>query len=304
MSIRMCWRGPVNGMVTMPGVFSPTEALAAIAAGASALKFFPASVIGAAGIKAISAVLPADTIIGAVGGISELDFETYARNGIRLFGLGSSIFPAGHGCHRDRDARPEDGRRMGRRCHRNAGGLKPMEAPRKQTLGVCYYPEHWPQERWATDAQMMVEAGITHVRIGEFAWSRIEPEPGHYDWGWLDRAFETLAAHGLGVVLGTPTATPPKWLVDFMPDMLAVERTAMCAASVRAAIIASAIWAIAANARASSPISQSAMAATRRSSPGRLTTNMAAMTRWKAIRLPRSKASATGWRRNTSRPTR
>ncbi|WP_370319572.1 2-dehydro-3-deoxy-6-phosphogalactonate aldolase [Oricola sp.] len=83
------------GMVTMPGVFSPTEALTAVAAGATALKFFPASVIGASGIKAISAVLPANALIGAVGGVSELDFETYAASGIRLFGLGSSIFRPG-----------------------------------------------------------------------------------------------------------------------------------------------------------------------------------------------------------------
>lgn len=88
-------RATEHRMVTMPGVFSPTEALAAVAAGASALKFFPASVLGPAGIKAICAVLPADAVIGAVGGISELDFETYARNGIRLFGLGSSIFRPG-----------------------------------------------------------------------------------------------------------------------------------------------------------------------------------------------------------------
>jgi len=88
-------RATEHRMVTMPGVFSPTEALAAVAAGASALKFFPASVLGPAGIKAICAVLPADTVIGAVGGISELDFETYARNGIRLFGLGSSLFRPG-----------------------------------------------------------------------------------------------------------------------------------------------------------------------------------------------------------------
>ncbi len=93
---------------------------------------------------------------------------------------------------------------------------------RRQTMGVCYYPEHWPEERWETDASMMVEAGISHVRIGEFAWSLMEPEPGQYDWGWLDRAFETLASHGLKIVLGTPTATPPKWLVDQMPDMLPV----------------------------------------------------------------------------------
>ena len=91
-------------------------------------------------------------------------------------------------------------------------------------LGVCYYPEHWPEERWAEDARLMVEAGLTRVRIGEFAWSRIEPEPGRFDWGWLERAVETLHEAGLGVIMGTPTATPPKWLVDRMPDMIALDR--------------------------------------------------------------------------------
>lgn len=99
-----------------------------------------------------------------------------------------------------------------------------MVTARRQMLGVCYYPEHWPQERWDEDARMMAAAGIGRVRIGEFAWSRIEPEPGRYAWDWLDRAFETLSTHGLGIVLGTPTATPPKWLVDSMPDMLALDR--------------------------------------------------------------------------------
>lgn len=53
----------------------------------------------------------------------------------------------------------------------------------------------------------MVAMGLSVVRIGEFAWSRIEPEPGAFDWGWLDRAIDTLHRHGLQVVLGTPTAT-------------------------------------------------------------------------------------------------
>jgi len=92
-----------------------------------------------------------------------------------------------------------------------------------QKLGVCYYPEHWPEERWAIDARLMREAGIGLVRIGEFAWSRLEPEPGRYDFDWLRRAIETLHGEGLGIVLGTPTATPPKWLVDSMPGMLAVD---------------------------------------------------------------------------------
>jgi beta-galactosidase len=91
-------------------------------------------------------------------------------------------------------------------------------------LGVCYYPEHWPQEMWADDAARMADIGIKQVRIGEFAWIRLEPQPGKYDWAWLDQAIETLHAHGLEIVLGTPTATPPKWLVDRDPSMLAVDR--------------------------------------------------------------------------------
>ena len=90
-------------------------------------------------------------------------------------------------------------------------------------LGVCYYPEHWPQDWWADDAKRMAAMGLTRVRIGEFAWSRIEAEPGCYDWDWLDRAVDTLHAADLGIIMGTPTATPPKWLVDQMPDMIAVD---------------------------------------------------------------------------------
>ncbi|MEY4239515.1 MAG: hypothetical protein RL339_2116, partial [Pseudomonadota bacterium] len=90
-------------------------------------------------------------------------------------------------------------------------------------LGVCYYPEHWPEALWAEDAARMVAAGLSRVRIGEFAWSRIEPDPGRFDWDWLDRAIAALHGAGLEVILGTPTATPPKWLVDAMPDMIALD---------------------------------------------------------------------------------
>ena len=90
-------------------------------------------------------------------------------------------------------------------------------------LGVCYYPEHWDEPVWAEDAARMIETGLTWVRIGEFAWSRMEPEPGRFDWGWLDRAIETLGGAGLKVVLGTPTATPPRWMLDKHPDMLALD---------------------------------------------------------------------------------
>ncbi len=85
------------GMVTMPGVFTPTEAFAALNLGASALKFFPASVLGAAGINAVRAVLPAGVVIGAVGGVSDRNFADYAKVGVRVFGLGSSLYAPGAG---------------------------------------------------------------------------------------------------------------------------------------------------------------------------------------------------------------
>ncbi len=90
-------------------------------------------------------------------------------------------------------------------------------------LGVCYYPEHWPEAWWAKDAARMFELGIRYVRIGEFAWSRIEPTRGHFSWDWLDRAMNVLADAGLKIVLGTPTATPPKWLMDEHPDIAPVD---------------------------------------------------------------------------------
>lgn len=94
-----------------------------------------------------------------------------------------------------------------------------------RSLGVCYYPEHWPEAVWPADAAGMVAAGLTWVRIGEFAWSRLEPRPGALHWDWLDRAIEVLGDAGLKVILGTPTATPPRWMLDRHPDMLAVDAT-------------------------------------------------------------------------------
>ncbi|KQB97012.1 beta-galactosidase [Loktanella sp. 1ANDIMAR09] len=93
----------------------------------------------------------------------------------------------------------------------------------KRTLGVCYYPEHWPEDQWATDAAQMVATGLSWVRIGEFAWARMEPSPDTFTWDWLDRAISVLGEAGLKIILGTPTATPPRWMVDKYPDMLAVD---------------------------------------------------------------------------------
>ena len=93
----------------------------------------------------------------------------------------------------------------------------------KRELGTCYYPEHWPDEIWKTDAKQMVDLGLKWVRIGEFAWSRLEPQESEFCFEWLDRAVEILGKAGLSVILGTPTATPPTWVIKKYPYMLAVD---------------------------------------------------------------------------------
>jgi 2-dehydro-3-deoxyphosphogalactonate aldolase len=84
-----------HGMVTMIGAFTPTEALTAIKSGASAIKFFPANVLGPKGIAGIKSILPPDVPIGAVGGVSEVDFGDYMKVGVSAFGLGSSLYKPG-----------------------------------------------------------------------------------------------------------------------------------------------------------------------------------------------------------------
>jgi beta-galactosidase len=90
-------------------------------------------------------------------------------------------------------------------------------------LGAAYYPEHWPEERWAEDIRLMREVGLTVARMGEFAWSTMEPAEGAFQLDWLERAASALAEAGIVTVLGTPTAAPPAWLVARFPDLLAVD---------------------------------------------------------------------------------
>ena len=89
-------------------------------------------------------------------------------------------------------------------------------------LGVCYYPEYWSEEQWQRDAQMMHALGLSVVRIGEFTWFKMEPRPGQYNWVWHDRIIEVMESEGLEVVLGTPTAAPPKWLIHQNPEILSI----------------------------------------------------------------------------------
>src|SRR4029079_1686128 len=69
-------------------------------------------------------------------------------------------------------------------------------------VGADYYPEHWPEERWETDLQMMQEAGFNIVRVGEFSWVLFEPEEGKYDFAWLDRWLALAKKHNVRAILG------------------------------------------------------------------------------------------------------
>ncbi len=100
-------------------------------------------------------------------------------------------------------------------------------------FGVDYYPEHWvyplagtpeaPESRWQRDVELMVEAGVNVVRMGEFAWGLYEPEEGRFDFAWMRRAMDLFGQAGIQVVLGTPTAAPPIWLARKHPEILPVD---------------------------------------------------------------------------------
>jgi beta-galactosidase len=97
----------------------------------------------------------------------------------------------------------------------------------KFNFGVDYYPEHWPEERWPEDARLMAEAGFNIVRLAEFSWSKMERNEGEYDFSWLDRAINVLTNQNISVILGTPTASPPPWLMVKQEDLFLVEESGM-----------------------------------------------------------------------------
>lgn len=87
-------------------------------------------------------------------------------------------------------------------------------------FGVAYYPEQWPKDNLAHDIARMKIARVNTVRLGEFGWSQLEPEQGRYEFEWLDLAIEALHQDNIAVVLGTPTASPPPWLIAADPTIL------------------------------------------------------------------------------------
>lgn len=92
-------------------------------------------------------------------------------------------------------------------------------------IGVDYYPEHWDRALWENDAEQMKEAGVQVVRMAEFAWSRLEPEEGRYDFLWLDEAIQLFAERNIQVVLCTPTCTPPQWAFEKYPEIIQTDKS-------------------------------------------------------------------------------
>lgn len=90
--------------------------------------------------------------------------------------------------------------------------------------GGDYNPEQWPSHVWPEDARLMQEAGVNLVTLGVFSWAKLEPQPGQYDWEWLDRVMDLMHQHGIAVDLATATASPPPWLTKLHPEILPVTR--------------------------------------------------------------------------------
>ena len=81
-------------------------------------------------------------------------------------------------------------------------------------IGVDYYPEQWNRELWKIDADLMAKTGVKFVRIGEFAWSKLEPRDGEFCFEWLDEAISIFARNSIGVIMCTPTSCPPLWMYE------------------------------------------------------------------------------------------
>ena len=113
----------------------------------------------------------------------------------------------------------------------NSSGQSGAQSPPTQLpghnallMGADWYPEQWPEERWETDLAMMEAAHLNVSRVAEFAWSRMEPSEGQFDFAWLDSAIRLAERHHIAIVLGTPTAAPPAWLTQKYPETLRVEQ--------------------------------------------------------------------------------
>ncbi|PWR05847.1 beta-galactosidase [Micromonospora acroterricola] len=87
-------------------------------------------------------------------------------------------------------------------------------------FGGDYNPEQWPEQTWSEDVELMRRAGVNLVSVGIFSWALLEPTPGRFEFGWLDRVLDLLHDGGIQVDLATATASPPPWLARAYPETL------------------------------------------------------------------------------------
>src|SRR5271167_4314622 len=90
-------------------------------------------------------------------------------------------------------------------------------------IGTYYYPEQWPRGQWERDFDNIARMGLQIVHMGEFAWFEMEPRPGDIRLDWLSDCVEMCRARNLAVILCTPTASPPIWLTNTLPQTLPVD---------------------------------------------------------------------------------
>ena len=96
-------------------------------------------------------------------------------------------------------------------------------APAPFLFGVAYYPEHDRPEDLVQDVERLLAAKVNVVRMAEFAWDRLEPREGAFDFTFFDEQIARLGSAGIRTILCTPTATPPAWLTHAHPDVLQVD---------------------------------------------------------------------------------
>jgi len=101
-----------------------------------------------------------------------------------------------------------------------SAAIDPFPDDIPMNVGAYYYPEQWDPSQWDRDLENMANLGFQFTHFAEFAWSKLEPEDGRFDFEWLDRAVELAQHHGLKIILCTQSCAPPAWMVEAHPDVL------------------------------------------------------------------------------------
>ncbi|KAJ0118557.1 hypothetical protein J7T55_012809 [Diaporthe amygdali] len=142
-----------------------------------------------------------------------------------MYWFGVTLLAALAQCTAALRPRPDRGQHVIRDKNESSMGASKARWPSGLHLAVDYYPSQWPESMWEPDIAAMKDLNISYVRINEFDWAILEPEQGVYDFSVLDKTIQLLGQYGLKAILGTPTASPPNWLVNQYPSTMFVDVT-------------------------------------------------------------------------------